>query len=284
MVIATTGASGKLGGKIAQRLAAAGAEQLLVGRDLARLPDLPAAGRRGPAEYADFAAMRAALAGADTLLLVSANLSGRRLEEHSAAIAAALAVGVQRVVYVSLLGAAPRATYVNARDHWQTEQYLAGTDVRYTVLRPAFYAAMLPRFADERGVIRGPAAGGRVSAVARDDIADVAAAILLDETDPSPHDGQVYEVTGPEAVTLDQAAAELTRAVGRTYSYQDETAAQSRAWRHDLGDTAIEVENRVSWFLAIAAGEAAAVTDVVADLTGHPARSIAANPDVRAPH
>jgi NAD(P)H dehydrogenase (quinone) len=213
-VIATTGASGKLGGKIAQRLATAGAEQLLVGRDLARLPDLPAAARRGPAEYGDSVAMRAALAGADTLLLVSANLSGRRLEEHSAAIAA----GAQRV-----------------------------------------------------------------GAVARDDIADVAAAVLLDDAAPSRHDARVYEVTGPEAVTLDQAAAELTRAVGRTYSYQDETAAQSRAWRHDLGDTAIEIQNRVSWFLAIAAGEAAAVTDVVADLAGHRARSIEANPDVREP-
>lgn len=79
MRVAVTGPTGKLGRRVAARLAAAGVEQLLVARDPTRLPSLPRAAPRGPAAYIDTGAMRMALAGADTMLLISANLSGRRL-------------------------------------------------------------------------------------------------------------------------------------------------------------------------------------------------------------
>ena len=139
---------------------------------------------------------------------------------------------------------------------------------------------MLPRFADKDGIIRGPVADGRVSAVSRDDIAEVAAAVLLDDGRPSAHDGTVYEVTGPAAVTMDEAAAQLSRATGQAYAYQDESAARTRARRRALGDGTGSLQNRVTWFQAIAAGEVAAVTDVVARLAGHAPRSIEASADL----
>ncbi|MFF4478918.1 NAD(P)H-binding protein [Streptomyces melanosporofaciens] len=112
--MAVTGVTGALGSRIAARLAERGVPQLLVGRDPGRIPELPGAQRRGPAEYADAGAMRAALTGASTLVLISGHPTGRRLEEHAGAVEAGMAVGVERVLYVSLLGAAPTATYRNA--------------------------------------------------------------------------------------------------------------------------------------------------------------------------
>ena len=89
-VVAVTGASGALGGRIAATLADSGTRQLLLGREPARLPVLDAATHR-TAAYDDAAAMRSALTGATAMVLVSASLSGRRLAEHTTAIDAAVA-------------------------------------------------------------------------------------------------------------------------------------------------------------------------------------------------
>jgi NAD(P)H dehydrogenase (quinone) len=186
----------------------------LVGRDTERLPDLSRAGRRGPAAYADEPAMRAALEGATTLVLVSGRPTGRRLEEHSTAITAAMAVGVQRVVYVSLLGAAPAATYRNARDHWLTERFLAVSGVRHTIVRAGIYASTPAALADEHLVVRGPGGDGRAAFVAHEDIAAVVCAVVLDEAGTE-HDGAILEVTGPEAISLEEAVAQIALATGR---------------------------------------------------------------------
>lgn len=274
MRVAVTGPTGKLGRRVVRRLAAAGVEQLMVARDPTRLPSLPGAAPRGPAAYIDTDAMRAALAGADTMLLISANLSGRRLAEHSSAMAAALAAGVRRIVYVSLVGAAPEATYVNCRDHWQTEQHLASLGVPYAVVRAGFYSSMLPGLAGPDRVLRGPAGDGRAGLVAHDDLADACCAVLLDDTLV----GRTLEVTGPEAVTLTEAAAQLTRALGVEYRFADETVEQSLARRRaEPGADETSLQGWVSWYRAIGAGEADVVTDVVPRLTGHPALTVEEN-------
>lgn len=267
--VAVTGTTGKLGGRIARLLADRGAHQLLVGRDPSAQPRLPNAAHRGPAEYGDGEAMRSALEGASRLLLVSGNLSGRRLEEHTAAIDAAIAVGVEQIVYVSLLGAAEHATYINARDHWQTEQVLAGAGVPFTALRPSFYASMLPGLADDAGVIRGPAGDGRVSAVAHDDLAEVAAAVLLADT--GRFDGAILPVTGPEAVTPAEAAATIERVTGRPFRFVPETVEDARGWREQLDATPEQIDGWISWYRAIAAGDVSEVSDVVERVTGHAA-------------
>ena len=58
-------------------------------------------------------------------------------------------------------------------------------------------------------MIAAPAGDGRTSFVSRDDLADVGAAVLLD--DSGRFDGQALEVTGPEALTLAEAAARAHR-------------------------------------------------------------------------
>ena len=272
-MIAVTGTTGKLGALVALRLAERGVEQLLVGRDPFRQPTLPHAQHRGPAAYGEHAAMRHALHGADTLFLVSGGLSGHRLEEHACAIDAAVELGLGRVVYVSLQGAATDATYLNARDHAQTERYLAGSPIRSTVLRAGFYSSMLPGLSDEDGVLRGPADGGRFSAVTHEDIADVAAAVLLDDGDA--HDGQVLEVTGPEALTMDEAAAQLTEATGVRYGFEELDAEEKRVRLLAAGHDEVQADGWVSWFAAIGNDEASTVTDVVPRIAGHLATRVA---------
>jgi NAD(P)H dehydrogenase (quinone) len=131
-----------------------------------------------------------------------------------------------------------------------------------TVLRPAFYASMLPGLASDDGEIRAPAEDGRVAAVSHDDIAEVAVEVLLDES--GRHDGQVLDVTGPEALTLDDVADRLTRFTGRSHRYTRETVADGLSWRSALGDaTEEQVQAWISWHRALARDEVSIVTDVV---------------------
>ncbi|MGW7238606.1 NAD(P)H-binding protein [Streptomyces sp. NPDC054804] len=272
--VAVTGVTGALGSRIAARLADRGVRQLLVGRNPDRMPELPGAQRRGPAAYADAYAMREALEGASTLILVSAHRTGRRLEEHATAVEAAIAVGVDRVLYVSLVGAAPTATYLNARDQWLTEQFLAEAGIRHTVLRAGFYTSTPAALADEEFVVSGPAPTGRAAFVTHEDIADVITAVALDEGPRSEHDGATLEITGPEALTLDEAVTRIAAATGRPYRYEPETPEQAfaRRWRRGMSGT--QIETWISWYQAIEKGEVSTVTDIVPRLTGSPATPI----------
>jgi NAD(P)H dehydrogenase (quinone) len=233
------------------------------------------------AEYRDTEAMRRALDGADTLFLVSGRESADRLVEHRSAVDAAVAAGVGRIVYLSFLSAAPDCTFTFGRDHWHTEQRIrqhsAEQGVRFTFLRDSFYAALLPALVDGEGVIRGPAGDGRVSAVTHDDVADVAVAVLLDGhgAKTSSHDGETYAVTGPEAITLTEAAEQISAATGRQVRYQPETVEEAYASRAHYGAPDFEVAGWVTSYLAIANGELEAVSDTVPRLTGHSAQSFA---------
>jgi NAD(P)H dehydrogenase (quinone) len=80
-------------------------------------------------------------------------------------------------------------------------------------------------------VIQGPAGEGRFAPVTRDDIADVAAAVLLNPE----HDGRTYDLTGPAAITMAEVAEEISRASGRQVSYRVEMLEQAYASRAQLG-------------------------------------------------
>ncbi|MEI7034616.1 SDR family oxidoreductase [Streptomyces pratensis] len=272
-LIAVTGASGEVGGRVARRLARTGVPVRLLGRDPARLPDLPGADQAPAAPYGDGEAMRRALDGAHTLFLVSAHETPDRVRQHTTAVDAAVAVGVERIVYVSFQGAAPDATFTFARDHWDTEAHIRTAEVRHTFLRDNWYQAGLPAMTGADGVLRGPAGDGRVAAVTHEDIADAAAAVLLEEG--TAHDDRTYDLTGPEAFTLAEAAEELSRVTGRTVSYVPESREEAYSSRAGYGAEDWEVAGWVTSYEAIANGELAAVSDAVRTLTGHPATRFA---------
>jgi NAD(P)H dehydrogenase (quinone) len=276
--LAVTGVTGGLGGRVARRLADRGVAQRLVVRDPARAPELRGA-EVVRAHYGDGEAMRRALDGVDTLFFVSASEAFDRVRLHTGAVDAAVAAGVQRIVYTSFLACSADATFTFARDHWHTEERLRQTGVRHTVLRDSLYLDFVPLFVGGDGVIRGPAGDGRVAAVARDDIADVAAAVLLGDG----HDGRIYDLTGPAAFTLQQAAEELSRASGRTVTYHAESIEEAYASRAGYGAPHWEVTGWVTTYVAIAVGDLEAVSGDVASLAGHPPMDLAEflrrNPD-----
>ena len=268
--VALTGSTGRLGGRVAALLAHDDLSLRLVCRDASRAPQVGA--EVVTATYGDGPAMQAALAGVRTLFLVSAAEDAERLAQHRAAVDAAAAAGVDHVVYTSFLGAAPDATFTLARDHAATEEMLRASGMAWTFLRDALYADFLPLMVGEDGVLRGPAGDGRVAAVATDDVAAAAVAVLRD---PAAHAGRTYDLTGPQALTLDEVAATVREVTGRQVSYVDETLEEAYASRAVYGAPDWQVDAWVSTYTAIAAGELATVSGDVERLTGRPATSLA---------
>jgi uncharacterized protein YbjT (DUF2867 family) len=262
-VIGVTGATGGLGSRIARRLAEAGVPQRLIVRDPGRAPSLPSA-EVAQAAYGEPAALLNALDGVDTLMLLSATESADRVALHKATVDAAVAAGVGRIVYTSFVGAAPGATFTFARDHWHTEQHIRAVGVGFTFLRDNLYLDFVPGFTGEDGVIRGPAGDGRTAAVARDDVAAVAARVLVDPG----HSGATYDLTGPAAFTLAEAAAVLTEAWGRKIRYEPETLDEAYRSRECYGAPAWEVAGWVTSYAAIASGELSQLSTAVEDITG----------------
>ncbi len=186
-MIVVTGATGVLGGLVVRELlkrlppSAIGVSV----REPHKAEDLKAQGvrvRRG-----DFAAPQAlaeAFEGATSLLLVSSNARAYRqdpLVQHKAAIDAAKAAGVRRIVYTSQIASSHLSKFAPARDHAASEDLLRASGLKWTALRHGFYASScIAMLADglKAGVIEAPA-DGKVSWTAHDDLASAAAAILV---------------------------------------------------------------------------------------------------------
>ena len=261
--IAVTGATGRLGGRVARLLAARDVAQRLAVRSPERAPDLAGAVPVRCA-YDDPELVRTALDGVETVLMVSGSETPDRVEQHRTFIDAAAAAGVRRLVYVSFFGASPTATFTLARDHWATEEHLRASGGTWTFLRMNFYMDFMPDLAVD-GVIRGPAGNGRVSAILRDDVAAAAVAVLR-----TPRDGETLNLTGPSAFSI----AELAERLG--VDYVDETDEEAFASRASYGAPDWEVAGWVSTYQAIRDGSLAHVSGDVRELIGREPTSLQA--------
>jgi uncharacterized protein YbjT (DUF2867 family) len=270
MTIAITGATGNIGGAVSAALAADAVPFRMLVRDASRAPELPGT-EVAVATFADVDASRAALEGVEVLLMVSAAEAQDRLDQHRAFVAAAADAGVRHVVYTSFLGAAPDATFTLGRDHWATEQAIRDSGMAFTFLRDSFYLDFVEDLVGEDDVIRGPAGDGAMAAVARADVARVATAVLHD---PDAHRDQTYELTGPEAITLAQAAAIVSEVRGRAVSYHPETVDEAYASRARWNPEPWQADAWVSTYTAIAEGALAHVSGDVERITGRAPMSL----------
>lgn len=264
--LAVTGATGTIGGLTARLLTASGHRPRLLAPDPSRLGDTGL--ETAPCDYRDADGLRAALDGIDVALFVSGREDADRLAQHGTFVAAARDAGVRHLVYTSFVGASADSTFTLGRDHGATERMIADAGLTATVLRDSFYAEVFAFFADDDGIIRGPAGDGRVAAVSQHDVAAVAATVLAD---PAAHAGRTYDLTGPEALTLTDVAQRLGVVTGRAHTFLDETEDEARASRAPLGAPDWQLDAWVSTYTAIRDGELEHVSDDVERLLGRPA-------------
>ncbi|WP_330250763.1 SDR family oxidoreductase [Nocardia sp. NBC_00565] len=234
MTVAVTGAGGQLGRLVVEALLRAGTTPVAIVRDPQKVADLADRGVEvRQASYDDPAALDAALAGVDRVLLVSGNEFGARVAQHTNVIRAAERAGVRLLAYTSI----PRATgnpLILAQEHIGTEAALADSTVPHTILRNGWYWENYLGglgHAVETGVLHGAAGEGRVAGAARADYAEAAAKVLTTDG----HEGRVYELGGDERLTYAELAQVISQAAGKPVRYENLAQADYSAALEQAG-------------------------------------------------
>ena len=273
-MIVVTGANGQLGRAILEKLAARVPASTIgaTARDPSKATALSERGIRVRAgDFAKPETLASAFEGATQVLLVSSNAAaygGDTLAQHRAAIDAAVAAGVKRILYTSHMAASASTAFPPGRSHAATEEMLRASGVAWTSLRDGFHAtsafAMMGD-AFETGVVSTPA-DGKVCWTTHADLAEAAAAILANE---GSFDGPTPPLTSSETLDfadLARLATEAGRPLRREVISEEDFVAKLTA--RGAGAFAHLV---LGYFTASRNGEFARTDPTLETLIGRPA-------------
>ena len=264
-MIVVTGASGHVGGLVSRELARQGVEFRAVTRNVERLPDLGGA-EIALAGYDEPDTLLDALGPGDRVFMVSMHEPpNRRIALHEGFVDVALRRDVARILYLSFVGAGPRASFVHARSHGATEAMLAASGIPFTAVRNGMYADEIASWFDPEGRITGPGGDGRISLSYRPELAEAIAMLLVD---PSHDDRQVVTITGPESFSLAELAATASEVTGDRYRYEPLGRDEWVAYRRSVGRPEWSIEAGISYYDGVRRGEADVVSDDYRELTG----------------
>lgn len=270
--IVVTGATGKLGQLIVQRLLAL--KQPV--RVFTRRPDVARklfgeGVQITPGDFGDRRSLDAAVRGAKRLLLLSP-ISARLVTDQIGVADGAVAAGVERIVKISGSDWTidPPGNSISGDAHAAVERHLVSLPTVAVSLRPNAWMQVSLANTIRQAIANNTVAAAKIEAgvgyIDARDIADVAVNQLLSER----VGGRTLNLTGPDIVTARQLAELLSTALKRPI------AAVDRAPLPASQDADFEHRAIAQFVRLIAAGRAATTTDVVRSLLGRPPRSVAA--------
>jgi uncharacterized protein YbjT (DUF2867 family) len=273
-MILVTGATGNAGSQVVRGLRARGASVRAFVRDAERARRLLGDDvELAVGDFGDRSSVRAALEGVEAMLLSCAD-DPRRVERETSAIDAAAAAGVGRIVKLSTISAEPGAPVAFWDWHGRVEEHLRSSGVPAVILQSSFYMSNLLAAAEQvanEGRLYAPAGGARVAMIDPRDVGAAAAAALTGAGE----DGQTHVITGPEAITWDQIAAELSAATGREVEFVDVPDEGAKQGLIAAGVAEFVAEQLITIFGQLRQRVAERVTDGVYLLTGTRPRSFA---------
>jgi uncharacterized protein YbjT (DUF2867 family) len=224
-------------------------------------------------DFADRRSVCDALDGAGALFLSGPD-NPCRVAWEPATIDAAVAAGVNRIVKLSSITAAPGAPVAFWDWHGQVEDHLRRAPVSAVVLRSSFFMSNVLAAAAQvayEGRFFAPAGDARIAMIDPRDVGAAAACML---TTPAYVHG-AFVLTGPAAITYADVAAELSAATGRDVEFVDVSDDDAREAMIESGLPAFVAEQIVAIFAAARDGVNSEVTGTVESLTGRPARPFA---------
>ncbi len=250
-MIAVLGATGAIGRHVTAELTARGIDHRALSR--------PAVDLRRPGS------LRPALEGTKQLFLLTPH-DPDQAELEANAVDAAVAAGVRRIVKLSggAPAVGPNGPTSTAVAHWQSEQRIERTGLRFAFLRPSFLMQNLATMPRRAGFLPAPMGHGPVAMIDAADVATAAAAVLQDVDGPD----RAWHLTGPAGLTFD----EVGHALGVRYLNVPPWLA-ARALRRG-GASDFEVDHALRMAAYFASGADGTPTDDVRRLTGRAARSL----------
>ena len=212
----------------------------------------------------------------DRVLLISGTDVGRRTAQHAAVIDAAKAAGVGQLAYVGVFGG-PKADFLLAGEHRETEQLILDSGLPYTFLRNNWYTDARMLTGDlsgilERGaIVNSVSAGARLATAPRIDYAEAAAVVM--HTDG--HLNAAYELGGDAAWTFDEFADEISRQSGKKVVHTILTPDEQKAAFTAAGVPDAFADVLVDVDAAITRGALAATPGHLSRLIGRPTTPLA---------
>jgi uncharacterized protein YbjT (DUF2867 family) len=267
MILITT--AGKVGSEAARLLAQRQEPVRVLVRDPDRAATLAQAGVEvagGDLEVP--ATIDAAMRGVSAVVLVSPAAPRQELNVIDSAVRA----GVGHVVKVTSKASAD-SPIARRRGQAEIESGLIASGLGYTLLRNNAYMQnflMLAPAIAKTGSFGSSAGDGRVGMIDARDVAAVAAEIAVS---PALHAGKTYWPTGPERLSYSDAAAVLSKVLGRLITFHSLTFAEERQAMIDAGVPGTVAEDNASALSLFAHGDADYVTDDVPSLLGRAART-----------
>ena len=211
--------------------------------------------------------LRAGMQGMRKLFLLTPS-HPKQVDWQRTLVEVAREKAVEQVVKLSQHGAGPDAPMAMGRWHWETERLLATGGPPHTILRPTYLMENFFAYRQEnreRGYFTTAFGDAKIAMVRAADVAAVAFKTLVS----SGHVNKTYKVTGPEAITIDEAVAKANRRVSPPLVHRAVTPAQWRAHMLEQGSPAWLAEAMMHVAQFVSAGANAEVTDTVAMVGGH---------------
>jgi uncharacterized protein YbjT (DUF2867 family) len=271
-MILVTGASGLVGGQVVRQLSGRQVPVRALVRDPGRAPQLASlpgvqvvTGDLGRPET-----LGPALSDVQAVLISSADASMANVQ--SSFIDAAAKAGIPHVVKLSGIMPELDSPFRFARMHGEIEDHLAASGMTFTNLRAGefmqAYFRQVPNIV-ARHELRLPMADQRIASIDIADIAAVTVQILLD----AGHDNQTYPITGPQALTMSEVAAILSKATGVAIRYVDVPPEAARQAQLNAGMPPYLADALAELFAERRAGKESRVSDLTPTLLGRPPTS-----------
>jgi uncharacterized protein YbjT (DUF2867 family) len=272
-MILVTGATGLNGGVLVRLLSARGIPVRALVRSatkaatIASLPNVEIV--EGDMARPD--TLSGALRGVDRAMLISSS-DATMLEVQSTFIDAAREAGVKHVVKLSGIMPEVDSPFRFARMHGEIEQKLERSGMAYTHLRAGefmhSYFRQVPTIV-AKGTFFLPMEDARIASIDVSDIAEVAAIVL---TTPG-HEGKIYPLTGPEALSMAEVAQKLSTATGKTIRYVNVAPEQARQAQIDAGVPEVRADALAELFAERRKGKEARVWPIIETIIGRRATS-----------
>jgi uncharacterized protein YbjT (DUF2867 family) len=278
MRVLVTLASGNVGREVVRALGAHGVAVRAAGRAGEAPAEGGGGGNGGGVEavrfdFRDPATFGPALEGCEGLFLLRPPAIRDVGPTLNALVDRARGAGARHVVFLSVAGAGKNPLV----PHHAVERHLRRGPGAYTLLRPGFFAQNLGdayrRDLVERSRLNVPAGRGAASFV---DVRDVAEVAALAFGDPGAHASRAYALTGPEALTFDEAARVLSEELGRPVRYEPASVAGYARHLASRGLPDAQIAVQTVLHVGLRFGQAAAVDPTLGRLLGRPGRTLRA--------
>ena len=272
-MILITGATGNIGRELVKQLDQRGVPLRVVSRDEAKVATLNQRLERVVGDLQDRATVRRAVCGVERIFMVSWILDGGQ-EADRLLIEEAQRAGVRHIVKVSTLGARVAVDSPIGRRHREGEQLIEGSGLGWTFLRPGAFMSNALQWAGtirSQGTVFNPMGEGKYAPIAPRDIAAVATLALT----ASGHEGQAYEITGPESLTTREQVQILSEVLSKPIKCVDIPVGVAAERLQKSGVPSFLIEGLSYFWNRVKDGNGDLQNDAIEQLTGYRAQTFA---------